>query len=213
MKRRNIIIILVISLLIVFGIIGAVYFLNKPSQKQPDKVITATKVDKIEGFSYTLDDRDSKLFKENFKELKTVLESDPIDYNKYASILSKLYIIDLYTINNKINQYDVGSLEYVHPDGKENFELKVKDTIYRFVEDNTYGKRNQKLPIVKSVEITRIEEKKQKVKDLEYDGYEIEIKWDYEEELGYDKETTLSIIKLDNLLYIINHKNENTLNE
>ena len=65
-------------------------------------------------FDYTLEKRDTDLMKENFKELDNVLCDDQIDYKKYADFLSKLFIIDLYTIDNKKNMYDVGSLEYVY---------------------------------------------------------------------------------------------------
>ena len=68
--------------------------------------------------------------KENFKELDKILSEETINYEKYAQVLSKLFIIDLYTIDNKKNMYDVGSLEYVYD--KENFKInRIKKEYFR----------------------------------------------------------------------------------
>ena len=49
-------------------------------------------------FDYTLEKRDTDLMKENFKELDKILSEDQINYDKYADVLSKLFIIDLYCL-------------------------------------------------------------------------------------------------------------------
>ena len=53
--------------------------------------------------------------KTEFDVLKANLESDTIDEEAYALSIAKLFIIDLYTMNNKINKYDIGGIEYVYP--------------------------------------------------------------------------------------------------
>ena len=121
-------------------------FENVPKQ-------TVKKVDEIKGFNYHLEDRDTALYKKEFQNLKTNLESKEIDYEEYAKSIAKMFIIDLYTIDNKVNKYDIGSLEFVHPDAKENFELNAKDTLYKYVMDNSYNDRTQELPIVSSITI------------------------------------------------------------
>ena len=69
-----------------------------------DDVVNTVAVSKtIENWNYTLDDRDTDLMQEEFNNLNTILLDDTIDYEEYAKSLAKLYIIDLYTINNKIN--------------------------------------------------------------------------------------------------------------
>lgn len=160
-------------------------------------------VDSIEKYGYRLEDRDTKLFKSKYEELKKVLSEDEVDFSEYATLLSELYIIDLYTISNKLTQYDVGATEYVIPDAKENFELKVRDTIYKYVIDNSNGKRVQELPEVSSINCESITEEKKTYRDETYEGYTVLLTWDYQEDLGYDKESKVSIIKKDEILYIM----------
>ena len=50
----------------------------------------------IPKYGYTLDRNNTVLMKENFNELKDILTSDKVDYDKYALTLAKLFIIDLY---------------------------------------------------------------------------------------------------------------------
>lgn len=202
MKRRNIVIIIVVLIVIVASC-AVTYGFTIANKKPEEAKVVVTELDNIEEYGYKLEDRDTILYKENFKSLRELLKSDEVSFEEYAKLISKLYIIDLYTIDNKVNQYDVGGMEFVDPGAKDNFDLKVKDTIYKYVEDNTYGKRNQDLPIVKSVNVDGIEAEKQKVGEQEFEGFSVKISWDYEKDLGYDKKAALKLIKKDKLLYII----------
>lgn len=145
---------------------------------------------KIDGWDYTLDDRDTDLMKTEFENLENLLKSNEIDYQEYASNIAKLYVIDLYTLNNKLSSYDIPCLEYVLPSYKEDFKNKIMNTLYKSIVNNIDGKRKQELPEVSSVEIASI-------KEIE-SGYEVSIKWDYIKDLGYDKEANLTIIKSSN---------------
>lgn len=202
MKRRNIVIIIVVLIVIVASC-AVTYGFTIANKKPEEAKVVVTELDNIEEYGYKLEDRDTILYKENFKSLRELLKSDEVSFEEYAKLISKLYIIDLYTIDNKVNQYDVGGMEFVDPGAKDNFDLKVKDTIYKYVEDNTYGKRNQDLPIVKSVNVDGIEAEKQKVGEQEFEGFSVKISWDYEKDLGYDKNAVLKLIKKDKLLYVI----------
>ena len=164
---------------------------------------TIKKVDSIKGFDYHLEDRDTKLYKDEFQILKKNLESDEIDYEEYASSIAKLFIIDLYTIDNKVNKYDVGSLEFVYPKSKENFELNVKDTLYKYIEDNSYDDRTQELPIVSAITVDDIKESTYKLEEEEIPSYEVTLSWEYEEDLDYDDEAIIKIIKDDKTLYVV----------
>lgn len=190
-------------LVVLIGTGTAFFFLNKGKDEPTEPKVTVTELDSIEEYGYRLEDRDTALYKENFKALSDELKKEEVSSEEYAKLLSKLYIIDLYTIKNKINQYDVGSLDFVLPDSRDNFEKKVKDTIYKYVEDNSYGKRTQELPEVKSIEIVDIIEERQTVKETEYDGYSVNLTWDYVKDLGYDKKANLKIIKQDKFLYVV----------
>lgn len=163
-------------------------------------------LDTIKGYDYKLEERDTELFKTNFDALNKVLTNDEVDFEKYAEYLSKLYIIDLYTIKNKLNQYDVGSTEYILPNILENFELKVKDTIYKYLEDNEKGKRTQELPEVSDITLDKIEETKFTIDKTEYDAYTAELSWAYVKDLGYDKKATVVLVKSENKLYIAEQK-------
>lgn len=167
----------------------------------PDNKVV--ELDKIKEYGYILEDRDTDLFKIVFKELDMELMNEEVDYQKYAELLAKLYIIDLYTINNKISQYDVGSLEFILPETKENFSLKVRNTIYKYLIDNSDNKRTQELPEVSSIETAGIEEKKIKLNEQEYEGYEISLSWEYKKDLKYDTKAKIQIIKKEKMLYII----------
>ena len=69
-----------------------------------EKLHNATKVvkvvDRISDYDYKLEDRDSKLYKTYFNELKELLSKNNVDEEKYADLLTKLFIIDFYTLDN-----------------------------------------------------------------------------------------------------------------
>lgn len=209
MKRRNVLISigLIIALLLATSV-GWYIFKNRNSQEEKPKEIK--KLDTIEGYGYNLEDRDTVLFRENFEKLRDVLKQTPIDYLEYAKRLGTLYIIDLYTISNKVNQYDVGGSEYVYESKRDNYELKVKNTLYKYVEDNTYGKRIQFLPEVASIDVVDVKEEKVKIGDQEYDGYSLSLSWEYVKDLGYDTKCTLKLAKIDDKLYVINQSTSET---
>lgn len=203
--RRNFLILIGIGIVICASIL--IYLFIKNLNTNKETVINKTEnIDTIEKYGYNLEDRDSALFKEIFLKLKSTLSTSEIDYQKYAEYLSELYIIDLYSIDNKINQYDVGSLEYILPDIKDNFELKVKDTLYKYVEDNSDDKRKQELPEVSSIEVKSETDTAYKYNDQDYEGYEIELNWEYSKDLGYDKKATVVLIRSDDNLYVVEQK-------
>lgn len=209
MKRRNVLISIgLIIVLLLATSVGWYIFKNRNSQEEKPKEIK--KLDTIEGYGYNLEDRDTVLFRENFEKLRDVLKQTPIDYLEYAKRLGTLYIIDLYTISNKVNQYDVGGSEYVYESKRDNYELKVKNTLYKYVEDNTYGKRIQFLPEVASIDVVDVKEEKVKIGDQEYDGYSLSLTWEYVKDLGYDKKCTLKLAKIDDKLYVINQSTSET---
>ncbi len=200
MKKRNITLIIIAILLVLTSTSAIVYFYNRP--KQPNKPVV-NELDSIKEYSYVLEDRDTKLYKELFKELKKNLESDSVDMAAYATLVSKLYIVDLYTLDNKINQYDVGGLDFVLDEAKENFELKAQDTLYKYIEDKTVGKRTQVLPEVINIESSPVKEEQITVKDNTYDGYSIDLNWEYKIDDGYDASATIQLVKQDNKIYIV----------
>lgn len=200
-KYKYPLLLLILVIIIIVGLILFKLFFAKDKVKNNVKVI-----DSIVDFSYTLDERDTKLMKDTYEELKNILKEREIDYDEYAKVLAKLFVIDLFTMDNKINKYDVACLEYVYPDNLENFKTNVEDTIYKLMEDNTYGKRTEKLSIVNNVEITNEEESTFKINEEEVPSYVVTLNWTYDKDLGYDKNATITMIKKDKKLYVVEYK-------
>ena len=199
-KYKVILIIIIILIVLLAASIVAVKLLSKSDNKDAVKV-----VDSIDEFGYTLDDRDTKLMKNTYNELKNVLSSDEINYEEYAKKLAELFVIDLFTMDNKVNRYDVGSTEYVYPDNVDNFKTNVEDTIYKSMENNSDGKRRQDLPEVSSITNSSVEGSTFLFGEDEYDSYVVSITWDYVDDLGYDDNATITLIESDNKLYVVEY--------
>lgn len=192
-KRISVIVIIVIVLVVSV----ALYFLlSKGTSTKKTNV-----VEEISGYSYTLDDRDTIYMRTTFRELKSVLKDKNLNFEKYAEYLAKLYIIDLYTINNKSSKYDVGGFEYVHPDGVDNFKLQVGDTMYKYIGSDDLPKKD--LPEVTNVEITDIKEATYTYNDKEYPAYTMNASWTYKKDLGYDTKASMTLMKDDKMLYVV----------
>ncbi len=193
-KYKLLLSILAIAIILLIGLSIHKLILNKPKE---EKTITnvANVTNKIEGYNYTLDDRDNELFESTFKELKENLESDEINEEEYAKSLAKLFIIDIYTIENKVSKYDIGGLEYLNENAKDSFRAKLLDTLYKTVEDDSYKTRTQELPNVKSIEVNNITTTSYKMGGTDYEAYEVTLSWTYEKDLGYDKSGTITMIK------------------
>jgi hypothetical protein len=201
-------IIFVVIILIVMTLIGlSVFFLSKGDDKPTQEVVKKT-LSTLDQYGYTLDDLDTELYKTEFNTLKANLESETINYEEYASSIAKLFAIDLYTISNKLNKYDVGGVEFIYPANRENFQLKVEDTIYRYVEDNSKGTRKQELPTVSKVSATTKTTKYTYKPDTDtsikkdYEGYTVKVSIEYEKKSEYPSSLELTIINEDNKLYI-----------
>lgn len=172
-------------------------------KKEEVKPKAETKViSNIEKYGYTLDDRDTKYMKEIFKELENILNAEEVNEEEYAKTISKLFIIDFYTLSNKINKYDVGSLEYILNDKQEMFKNKAMDTIYSDIYDNTYKDRVQELPEVTSVEIIDIKEEEFELNKDKVNSYKVTLEFKYKKDLGYDKEGTINLVKSNNKLEV-----------
>ncbi len=202
-KKRKIIdiIIIILFILIGVGLFGYTYYAAKESlsKKEPAK----KELRSLELYGYKLSDTDTEIYSNTFKELEIVLNEDIIDYSKYAELLAKLFVIDVYTLNNKLTSTDIGGLDFLHKDLKENFKDNLGATLYKNVENNLEGNRTQKLPEVKEVNITNIEETTYTYDKEEYSGYIVTLDWNYVEDLGYDKSIKLTLIRENGMLYIV----------
>lgn len=205
MKNKKIVVISVVAV-IIFALV-IILIISKNKKKE---IIGETKVeDKVETkeFNYTLYGNKSDLYKTYFQELKEELTKDVVSDDEYAKIISKLFIADFFSLDDKKTNTDIGGLDFIYEEMKENFILKAKDTIYKNIKLNVYGDRKQSLPKVKSVEITSASKKQISIENANDPlGYEVVANVTYEEELGYQKEITLSIVHKDKKLYIVEVK-------
>ena len=201
MKKKKIGIV-VCSILLIYFLGGIFYniFVDRSDTKKKNNVNNSVQ---IKGFEYLSNDDDSDLFKNEFKKLKNNLESSNINYNEYALSISKMFIIDLYTLNNKNNMYDVGGVQFVYPEARDNFKLNVENTLYKYMEDNSDGKREQDLPEVSGVEVTSDEVYEYTIGEEKYEGYKINLDISYVKDLEYDAKAELILVKVDKYLYIV----------
>lgn len=192
-----------ISLILVVIIVIGVKFTLEFLVKDDKNVVTKKELDSLELYGYTLDDYDSDLYKEYFNDLKNTLNSKEVNYEDYAKEIVKLFVSDFYTLDNKLTSSDIGGVEFIPGDMVENFKMHAGDTMYNHVKTNIYGDRVQKLPIVKSVEVTNIENITYTYKDKEYSAYRVSARWEYQEDLGYKNNEIFTLIKDNNKLYIV----------
>lgn len=184
-------------------------FLLIPKKAKQEPVEQVKVEDKVETkeFNYTLYDNKSNLYKEYFQELKEELTKDIVNEDEYAKILAKLFITDFYSLEDKRTSTDIGGLDFIYEEMKENFILKAQDTIYKNVKSNVYGDRKQSLPKVKAVEITSATKKNVSIGNAQDPlGYIVVAKVTYEKDLSYPKEITLTLVHKDKKLYIVEIK-------
>lgn len=197
-NSKKVTIIFVIVGLILFGVVGYKFY----NDFIKDDSVTK-KISTIEFYGYELKKRDNDAFKDTFKELETTLNEEPINYENYAKLISKLFIMDVYTLSNKLSSTDIGGLDYIHKDLKENFQENMGATIYKTVESNLDQKRTQELPTVSLVNINSVFETTYTYNKVDYKAYIVDASWEYEKNQGYQSSIKLTIINDNNILYIV----------
>ena len=198
-KYKRLLIIIVI-LIIILGVVGVIYKLSKTEDEEAIKVL-----DVIDGFSYELKETDSKLKKDLFYELEKTLKEDDIDYKIYAELLSKIFVVDVFSLDYKMNKYDIGGLEFILDSEKDKFKTLMSDTLYDIVENNYDGKRKQELPLVNSVTIIECTDSKFKFDNEELLAYDIVLEWTYEKDLGYDTSASVKVVKMNDKMYVVSY--------
>lgn len=196
---------IIVAITILLSIIGGYFIFGNRQKTEPLPVIK--EIDNIEKFGYVLYDNKSELYKTYFEQLKETLNQEEVNESKYAEILATLFVVDFYSLNNKVTNTDVGGLDFIHEQALETFRLKAQDTIYKYIESNVYGDRKQKLPEVKNVTVVNIEQTKFE-SDVVSDelAYTVNLTIEYVEDLKYPKEVKLTIVHVEEKLYIVEVK-------
>lgn len=208
LNKKRLFYTIIILVLIALFTITAVKVANDLGDKK-DKVVKQD-LDEIKPQGYKLDDRDTDTYKKYFKQLKKVLKQKNINEEEYAKLLTKIFIVDFYTLDNKLAATDIGGLEFIHKKLVKNFQLNAGETMYKHVQSNLYGDRKQQLPIVKAVNIVKIEKTTYTYKNKEYEAYKVETVWTYRKDLGYDTKGTFILIKDNDKLNIVEKVEEET---
>lgn len=216
MKRKILIVILCLIFLYCIG--GVVYsvLIKQVDEKESVKSSLVS----VDNYEYKIDsDVVSSLYKKEFDILKANLESEEINFDEYVKSLAKLYVIDLYSLNSKNNKYDVTASQYVFSNGKENFKLKVSESIYKYIEDNGNGNgngngdRKQELPCVSEIFVNSVNESSYMIGDILYDAYLVDISWLYEKDMGYETNCLLTLIKDNNVVSVVEESKNKIVQE
>lgn len=199
-------IICILAVLIIIALLIVILFALKPKKEEEQKKpeIQVQVEDKIDDYGYELEDNETKYYKELFENLKSVLNEETLNEEKYASAISQLFLADFFNLDNKLSKNDIGGIQFVYSSFQAEFEKLAKAGIYHYVESNIYGEREQQLPIVKEVAVSSV-----KVVPVTYLGqadeqaYQVELTIAYEEDLGYQTKATLLLVHNENKLEII----------
>lgn len=157
----------------------------------------------IDLYGYKLTNNDSKLFKSRFKDLESILNSDNINYEEYARIVSELFVIDIFSLDNKLSSTDIGGLQFLHPNLVDNFKENMGSNLYKNVYSNIDGNREQELPNVSEIIESKVENITYNYNDKDYDGYDVYVSFKYEVDLGYQDSINITLIKDNNKLFIV----------
>ena len=199
----------ILLLLIVIAILVGGFFVWKNFIKpmsNKSKVVDSIKNDDVD---YVVSDSDTKLFKDNFNELKKVLNAKEVDNKKYAETITKLFVIDFFTLSNKTSKNDVGGVQFVYGGYKKDFIDGARDSIYKQVHSNiTDDKSNVNLPTVTKVTIDDIDEISPysmfegDIFTEDQVGYMVNISWEYKNKDDFQKNATIIVVPDGNKLSI-----------
>ena len=192
----------VLLFFIVVLVLGVIVFFQTRPRLQVVSVVS-----NIDGYNYYIESNATNIYKKYYSELEKELLDNKIDEEKYASLISKLFIIDFYTLNNKVTNKDIGGVQFIHSNLKDSFINDSSNTVYKYVKENLYGTRKQNLPEVKDVNIDKIDSVRYKNNEYsDNNGYYVKTSVSYKKNLDYPKTVELYLIHEDNKLVIVEMK-------
>ena len=193
----------VLAVILISGVMLGL-FLFKPKQTYL-QVVTVS--GEINGYNYTLESNTTRLYKKYYKELQKELSNNTIDEKNYATLISKLFVIDYYTLDNKVTNMNIGGVQFIHSNLKNDFIMDSTNTMYKYIKNNLYKNRKQELPEVNDVQIKMLKEMKYENNNYQdNNGYEVIITVGYVKDYGYPKKVKLTLIHEDKKLSIVEIK-------
>jgi len=192
---------LIITMIILIALISIWIYLNVSTKKTTKK---ATVENEIKEYGYTLKSNKSKAYKDMFHQLQKILDSKDVDEEEYVKQISKMFILDFYSLSDKVANTDVGGVDFVHSSTQNNFLIKAEDTIYKYIQNNMYDNRTQDLPTVDEITIKNIEQKEFIVgNQTDEKAYVVEVEWTYTKDNDYQKSATLTFVHEDKKLTLV----------
>ncbi len=193
-RKLNVKRIAIVIILLILIIAGGILALGKLTHKET-KTKEVKEVANIEAYGYTLKDSATAYYKKLFKELEKTLNEKEVDEEKYASLVAQMFVADFFNLDNKISKNDVGGKEFVYSNYQNDFEKYAMDSMYKSVESDVYGERDQTLPEVTNVTVTKVKNESYKYGENTDDkAYIYNFKTEYKEDLGYQTEGSLILI-------------------
>ena len=173
--KQRIIIFIVLILLVVLGVLLWKQFSKTESTVKETKIVS-----QIGKYGYKLKDNKPAAYKKMFKELEDILNEKTVDEEKYVKKISEMFVYDFYSLDDKTAKTDIGGVDFVHPAALDNFLKNAQNTYYKYVENNIYNNRTQKLPIVNNIEVTGTEKAPFAYgEQTDEAAYKVAVKWDY----------------------------------
>ena len=174
-------------------------------QKAYCEIINFEMPEEIEGYGYILKPTRNDRYKEMFHQLERILSEKKIDEKAYVTQISKMFIMDLYTLNDKTSSDDIGGMNFVHSNVRDKMERILKNGVYYYLDDEDYDV--SELPEVTDVFIEKIE-------NINYNynynpdfndsfAYQVDVSIVYKEDLGYPTFANLIFIHEGNKLSLV----------
>lgn len=200
-KKVKITLIVIIILIVLVGAFACYSIFFKKTEANTVKVEK-----EIKEYGYILKDSKSKKYKKLFYKLADVLEEDPVDEEKYVKLISRMYLLDFYSLDDKLAKTDVGGVDFVHSAAITDFLEEAEDTVYKYLESDLYNQRKQKLPTVEDVKIESVEQEEfaygEEVDDKAY-VVKATLTYKGDDDMGYPTEATLKFVHEKNKLSLV----------
>lgn len=193
-RKINVKRVAILIILLALIIVGAVLAVNKLTHKEKETQ-EVKEVASIDAYGYTLKDNATAYYKKLFKELEKTLNAKEVDEDKYAELVAQMFIADFFNLDNKISKNDVGGKQFVYADYQSDFEKFAMDSMYKSVESDVYGDRDQELPEVTNVEVTKVKNDTYTYgENSDENAYVFNFKIEYKKDLDYQTEGSLTLI-------------------
>ncbi len=179
-------------------IIGVCAFAIYHFVSKTDQVADVKVLKEIKEYGYQLQDNKSDAYKKLFSKLEEELSKSNVDEKKYVELISEMFILDFYSLDEKVAKTDVGGVQFVYSDILDNFLENAESTLYKYVESDIYKQRKQDLPVVKDVTIESVKnETFAYLEENDDNAFIVDVSWIYKDSSkakGYQDSATLVFV-------------------